>query len=165
MRRPSRSLLTFGVVASMFGLCGANWGGTYSGSDAGKHDIKLQDQGAGLLIQELRISIDDGGSPCSLLIEACWATLDPDAAGFSAGPCSAQLEGPQPTCSGSIDLDVRGDETAAQANVTSFTLQTSLNDWPVSVNRVQMSACGLGVELLVVLPLLGLCRAAAHRWR
>jgi hypothetical protein len=153
------------LVASIFGLCGANWGGTYSGSNAGKHDIELQARGAGLSVRELRIGIDDGGSTCWLMIEDCQATLDPGGAGFSAGPCSAQLQGHQPGCFGSIDLDLRGDETAAGANVTSFTLQTSLNDWPVAMDRVPVYSCGLGVELLIVLPLLWLWRLAAPRRR
>lgn len=166
MRRSRRFLLTLGLVASIVGLGGADWSGVYTGSDAGPHRIRLLDQGSAVLIQELRITVDDGGGQCSLLIEDCLAALDSAAAAFAASACTARLEGHPTSCSGSIALDVQGVETAALAKVTSFTLQTSLNDWPVPVNRVPTSpSCGLGPELLVAMPLLWLARAGRRRRR
>ena len=158
-RPATRRALGVGLLASTLALCGANWGGTYEGSDAGAHRMILQGEADSLTVQLFRVTIDDA-SGCWLRIQSCPALLDPDGGGFSAGPCPAFLVGPDDTCSGSIDLRVRGTAMADNGTaVTAVQVQSTLDDWPVVVRRVR--ACGLGVELVVLAPLLGTWRRSA----
>ena len=112
-------------------------------------------------VDVLQVAIGDTGE-CQLRVAAC--PVAADAAGFRAGPCPAQLAGTQgETCTGSVDLHLEGTALASNGTaVTSLELRTTLNDWPVVLQR---RACGLGFELAAIVPLLRLARRARRRRR
>lgn len=160
MARKAHAPATIALVACAALLCGARWHGSYEGNQAGDHLLILKEADPGsLTVDLLRVAIGDAAQ-CQLRVEACPAVADGD--GFRAGPCRAELAGSQgATCTGAVDLHLEGTEVATNGtSVTSLRLQTTLNDWPVILQR---RACGLGVELVAVLPLLRLARRGLRR--
>lgn len=97
-----------------------------------------------------------------LSADPCQAALAPDGRSFSASQCTL-LEGHPGACSGAITFACRGSEaTTSGSSVTSLVIETTLDDLPVTLERVFVPAppsCGLGVELTIVLP------ALAALWR
>jgi hypothetical protein len=140
-------------------LCGAGWQGSYQGNQAGDPLLVLKQQAGNLTVDLLRVAIGDPAQ-CQLSIQACPAVTDGD--GFRAGPCRAVLAGAEGgTCTGAVDLHLHGTELANNGSVvTSLSLRTTLNDWPVVLQR---RACGLGVELAAALPLIRLARRVRRR--
>jgi hypothetical protein len=151
---PVLALLACGAL-----LCGAGWQGSYQGNEAGDHLLVLKEQTGTLTVDLLRVAIGDPAQ-CQLSVAACPAVAD--ANGFRAGPCRAELTGTEGgSCTGAMDLHLHGTELANNGTVvTSLSVRTSLNDWPVVLQR---RACGLGFELAGVLPLLRLARRALRR--
>lgn len=156
-----RPLPALGLLACAAFLCGARWQGNYGGSDAGDHFLSLRENAGVLTVDLLRVAIGDPAQ-CQLRVEACPAVADGD--GFRAGPCRAELAGTEGgTCTGAVDLHLHGTELATNGStVTSLRLHTTLNDWPVVLQR---RACGLGVELAVFLPVIRLARRGLRRGR
>jgi len=162
-RRARRAALRHGtlptavLLASAALLCGADWRGRYRGNEAGEHVLVLDESAGGLTVDLLQIAVGDANQ-CQIRIEECPAVVDAD--GFRAGPCPARLAGTDgETCTGTVDLHLQGSEVASNGSrVTSLSLRTTLNDWPVVLQR---RTCGLGAELVALLPVLRL----AHRRR
>jgi hypothetical protein len=148
-----------GLVACAALLCGAGWPGIYRGNEAGSHMLVLKENAGNLEVDLLRVAIGDTAQ-CQLRVEACPVVADGD--GFRAGPCRAELAGTEgDTCTGAVDLHLQGEGLANDGTaVTSLRLQTTLNDWPVVLQR---RACGLGFELALVVPLVRLARRVRRR--
>jgi hypothetical protein len=150
-----------GLVACAALLCGAGWPGIYRGNEAGNHLLVLKEEAGEVEVDLLRVAIGDAAQ-CQLRVESCPAVADAD--GFRAGPCRAELAGTQgDTCTGAVDLHLHGEGLANNGSVvTSLRLQTTLNDWPVVLQR---RACGLGFELAALVPLLRLARRVRRQRR
>jgi hypothetical protein len=155
---PSR-LPILGLVACAALVCGAGWPGIYRGNEAGSHLLVLKEDAGSLEVDLLRVAIGDAAQ-CQLRVEHCPVVAD--ASGFRAGPCRAELAGTQgDTCTGAVDLHLQGEGLADNGSVvTSLELQTTLNDWPVVLQR---RSCGLGFELVAIVPLLRLARRARRQ--
>lgn len=134
-------------------LCGASWEGRYTGNDAGAHVLVLDEHPGGLSL-DLEIAVGNA-SQCQIRVDDCPAVVEEG--GFRAGPCQAKLAGTEgATCTGAVDLHLQGSELASNGGrVSSLRLRTTLNDWPVVLER---RTCGLGAELVALLPLLRLAR-------
>jgi hypothetical protein len=148
-----------GLVSCVALLCGAGWPGIYRGNEAGSHTLVLKERAGNLEVDLLQVAIGDAAQ-CHLRVDDCPVVADPD--GFRAGPCRAELAGTEgETCTGAVDLHLQGEELATNGTaVTSLRLQTTLNDWPVVLQR---RACGLGFELAAIVPLVGLARRVRRR--
>lgn len=149
-------LRALGLLACVVLLCGAGWDGHYMSPDGGSEVLFLAESDTGsLTVDLLRIAV---GNPakCQIRVEACPAVADAD--GFRAGPCPARLAGTEgATCTGTLDLHLQGTKLASAGSaVGSLSLRTTLNDWPVVLERRR--SCGVGFELTGVLPLLWLTR-------
>jgi hypothetical protein len=159
--RPSPLALT-GLCAAALATCAATWTGTYEGEHGtDRYRVVLSQIGATVRATTLRISLADQ-APCALAADACDATLALDGHSVSADQCTLRLGGHPSGCGGEISFAWRGTEAAASGSVVSELLfETTLDDVPITLRRVQpppVPGCGLGGELILLLPALAWLR-------